>query len=174
MITLPSGLTGVSGTPSCVLTALNSNTGLSCTASIGQINTITIGSPFNNNASPSGAWAFAPSTSSQQTISVRFNGATNPTSATNAGAWQVQTFNKVSTTFYLVDSGTNSISFSPSPGALTQQQAITVSNAITANKDSVYTFYITADHDIPAFGIVQIQLPTEIIVSSSALIKSSC
>jgi len=64
VITLPTGLTGLSAFPSCVITALNGNSGLTCAASVGQTNSITISTPFNNNASPSAAWAFAPSSSS--------------------------------------------------------------------------------------------------------------
>jgi hypothetical protein len=141
---------------------------------VGQTNLITISSPFNNNASPSAAWAFAPASSSQQTISVTFNGATNPTSCTDAGKWQVQTFNLIGGQPYLVDSGTSLTSFTPTFGQMTQSASISVVPATTSSTNSVYTFSIQPEHSIPVYGSLQFELPTDLSIASSAMVQSSC
>ena len=68
---------------------------------------------------------------------------TNPVSTRPAGGWSVSTYNTITTNVYsLVDSGTATTSFTPSPGVLSIV-SITSDSYTTYDSQASYTFTLS-------------------------------
>lgn len=80
----------------------------------------------------------------------------------------------ISGTAYLVDSGSSLTSFTPTAGVMAQSGTISVVPATTSSTTSVYTFTMQPQHSIPAYGLLQFQLPADLSIASTAVIQSQC
>lgn len=127
--------------PSLVTTLLTTCSLLSKSSAIDgsaptcSVNTATnsfyIDSPFSSNTLPS--WDFIVTTANSA-MTMTINGATNPVSARDAGTWKVITHNKVLTSYYPVDTGSGSTSFTPVAGSLTAS-----GSGVTSSVGTVYS-----------------------------------
>lgn len=147
-----------------------------------------IDNPFLTNILP--RWDYNTATDST-TISFKITGATNPVSAGDGGTWKITTYNLISGTRYEVNTGTSTTSLTPIAGVLAASgtgisskvsnilliilaSCYNFASLITYSVSGTLTFKISLGHSIPASGFVIITLPSELSISSTSSIRSSC
>jgi hypothetical protein len=125
---MPSLVTDLSST--CEINDKSSNLdGDSISCSLSGTDTFVIDNPFDSNSA--NGWDYVVS-SDGGTISITINEAKNPVSARPAGSITVTTYNKVSGTYYQVDTGSASTTFTPTIGNLVASgNGLTSSNLVT-------------------------------------------
>ena len=92
---------------------------------------------------------------------------TNPDSEQSAGSWSVTTQNDVGGTYYTVDEGTSTTSFTTTIGAISPSATdpILSTSYVTGDKTAVYTFSFTTEHNIPSNGYVEFTFPGSNVLS---------
>ena len=75
------------------------------------------------------------------------------------------TYNEISGSFYKVDEGSALTSFETTTGSITPN-SLASSTSTTGDRQAIYTFSFSTQHDIPAAGIAEIILPTGVAIST--------
>jgi len=170
-IQMPSLCSSLSSACSILSTSSNLDGTLTCSRSSNS-KSFYVDSPFASDGDYT--WDYKTSTDGS-TLTVKISSASNPVSAKSASSWKIITYNYISGSYYQVDSGSSSSSFTSTSGTLSESgTGISSSSGTTYDDTSLITFSIALSHYIPASGYVEITLPTEMSVSSSASVRSSC
>lgn len=164
-IDIPSGIIlATSGVTCSIVSATNILSTASCTISG---TTLTISSMFNDVST----YGYDFTTYTTPTISfiVAIVGSQNPYSVTNAGSFSIRSYNVISGTNRLVDTGTASSSFTPTASIFTTMTSVVSSTStVTYSETGVYTFTFVPSKAFTSGSYLKITPPTEIGTSSTA------
>ena len=73
------------------------------------------------------------------------------------------TYNTISGSDYIVDIGTSTTSFTTTTGVINTDAAGIVSTSyITNDQTALYTLYLNPEHNIPAGGYMDFEVPVEV------------
>ena len=120
--------------------------------------TITIGSPF-------GSGTFAGGT--QLTITI--DSVSNPVSVQTVGAFTVETYNVISGTAYMIDTGTGGTTdYTVTQGAIVAPMSATPATAEASLDPVTYTISFTTGNNVPSGGKVKVTFPSDIVISDTS------
>ena len=111
-------------------------------------------------------WDFSPAA---VTMRISVIGSQNPYSVKAAGSFSIRTYNFVSGSYYLVDTGSQSTSFTPTASTFTSVTSDVVADILTTYSQSAkYTFTFVLSKAFNSGSFLSIDAPTEVGSSTSS------
>ena len=163
IITFPSTLTlGTSCSVSSPTGGLDA--GATCTAD-NAAKTVTLDSPFGSNTYAGGT-----------ALAITISNVENPVSVQSVGAFAVATYNVISGTAYMIDTGTatSTTPYTVTSGSIVAPMSATPGSLVANAAGVTYTISFTPSHKIPSGGKVKVTFPSDVTISDTTAAAAAC